>query len=81
MQIVKSREYRTGFQVGPWDMERLVQHLGGDESVTRVAVELGDGSFRAVCQQEAGEFRPGDVMSGRYLVEEGLVATACELVR
>jgi 4'-phosphopantetheinyl transferase EntD len=46
-----------------------------------VEVELDDGSFRAVFQQEAGEFRPGDVMSGRYLVEEGLVATACELPR
>jgi len=44
-----------------------------------VEVELGDGSFRAVFQQEAGEFQPGDVISGRYLVEEGLVATACEL--
>ncbi len=48
MQIVKSREYRTGFRVEPWDMERLVQHLGGDESVTRVAVELGDGSTLTV---------------------------------
>ena len=46
-----------------------------------VEVELDDGAFRAVFQQEAGEFRPGDVMSGRYLVEEGLVATACEFVR
>lgn len=46
-----------------------------------VEVELGDGSFQVVFQQEAGEFRPGDVMSGRYLVEEGLVATACELPR
>lgn len=46
-----------------------------------VEVELDDGAFRAVFQQEAGQFRPGDVMSGRYLVEEGLVATACELVR
>jgi 4'-phosphopantetheinyl transferase EntD len=44
-----------------------------------VEVEIGDGTFRAVFQQEAGEFQPGDVMSGRYLVEEGLVATACEL--
>jgi 4'-phosphopantetheinyl transferase EntD len=44
-----------------------------------VEVEIGDGSFRAIFQQEAGEFQPGDVMSGRYLVEEGLVATACEL--
>lgn len=41
--------------------------------------EVGDGSFRAVFRQEAGEFKPGDVMSGRYLVEDGLVASACEL--
>jgi len=46
-----------------------------------VEVELADGSFRAVFQQEAGEFRPGDVIEGRYLVEEGLVAAACELRR
>ena len=44
-----------------------------------VEVEVGDGSFRAVFQQEAGEFKPGDVMTGRYLVEDGLVASACEL--
>ncbi len=44
-----------------------------------VELEIDDGSFRAVFQQEAGEFKPGDVMSGRYLVEDGLVATACEL--
>jgi len=46
-----------------------------------VELELGDGSFQAVFQQNAGEFLPGDVMTGRYLVEEGLVATACELTR
>lgn len=46
-----------------------------------VEVEIGDGSFRAVFQQEAGEFRPGDVIDGRYLVEDGLVAAACELPR
>jgi 4'-phosphopantetheinyl transferase EntD len=46
-----------------------------------VEVELGEGSFRAVFRQEVGEFEPGDVMSGQYLVEEGLVATACELPR
>lgn len=44
-----------------------------------VEIEIGDGDFRAVFQQEAGEFQPGDVVSGRFLVEEGLVATACEL--
>ena len=46
-----------------------------------VEVELGDESFQAVFQQEAGEFKPGDVMTGHYLVEDGLVATACELAR
>ena len=46
-----------------------------------VEVELGEDSFQAVFQQEAGGFKPGDVISGRYLVEEGLVATACELHR
>ena len=44
-----------------------------------VELEMDDGSFRAVFQQRAGEFQPGDVMSGRYLVEDGLVASACEL--
>jgi len=44
-----------------------------------VQVELGDGSFHAVFRQEAGELKPGYEMSGRYLVEDGLVATACEL--
>jgi len=45
-----------------------------------VEMELGDGTFRATFQQQVGEFKPGDVMSGRFLVEEGLVATACELL-
>lgn len=44
-----------------------------------VEVELGDDGFRAVFRQEAGEFQPGDLMSGRYVVDEGLVAAACEL--
>ncbi len=44
-----------------------------------VIVDVGDGEFRAVFQQEAGEFKPGYQMMGHYLVEDGLVATACEL--
>jgi 4'-phosphopantetheinyl transferase EntD len=44
-----------------------------------VEVDLGDGEFEAVFQQDAGEFQPGHRMSGRYLVEDGLVAAACEL--
>lgn len=44
-----------------------------------VELELGEGEFRAVFRQAAGELQPGDVMTGRYLVEDGLVASACEL--
>ncbi len=44
-----------------------------------VEVEVGDGEFRAVFRQAAGEFEPGDEMNGKYLVEGGLVASACEL--
>lgn len=44
-----------------------------------VEVEVGDGAFRAVFRQGAGEFQPGDVLDGKYLVEDGLVASACEL--
>lgn len=44
-----------------------------------VEIELGQGEFQAVFRQEAGEFATGDVVRGRYLVEDGLVASACEL--
>jgi 4'-phosphopantetheinyl transferase EntD len=44
-----------------------------------VALHLDDGSFRAVFQRDAGEFRKGDSISGRYLIEKGVVATACVL--
>ena len=45
----------------------------------RVEIQLADGEFEAEFRQEAGEFRPGRVVRGRYLVEDGLVASACEL--
>lgn len=44
-----------------------------------VEIQLADGEFEAEFRQEAGEFRPGRVVRGRYLVEDGLVASACEL--
>jgi 4'-phosphopantetheinyl transferase EntD len=44
-----------------------------------VDVDVGAGAFRAVFRQPAGEFQPGYTMDGRYLVEDGLVASACEL--
>ena len=44
-----------------------------------VEVDVGDGEFRAIFKQAAGEFEPGDEMQGKYLVEGGLVASVCEL--
>lgn len=44
MQTVRSRDHAAGFRLGPWDVERLVQLLGGDERITHVAVELSDGT-------------------------------------
>lgn len=44
-----------------------------------VEIEIADGTFRATFQQGVDEFRPGDEIHGRYLVEDGLVASACEL--
>ncbi|MFO7587945.1 MAG: hypothetical protein R6X22_07705, partial [Gemmatimonadota bacterium] len=44
MQIARSREHAQAFRLGAWDLERLVQVLGGDAKVTRIAVELADGS-------------------------------------
>jgi len=44
-----------------------------------VEVEVGDGTFRAVFRQPAGEFEPGDELNGKFAVEDGLVASACEL--
>lgn len=45
-----------------------------------VEIEMDDGSFEAVFRQEVNGFRIGDVIRGRYLVEEGLVASGCELL-
>jgi 4'-phosphopantetheinyl transferase EntD len=54
----------------------LTREFLGFQAVT---LHLDDGVFRAVFQQDAGEFRYGDSISGRYLIEEGVVATACAL--
>lgn len=44
MTISKSKECRVGIRVDTWDIERLAQVLGGDERVTGLAIEMGDGS-------------------------------------
>lgn len=48
MTVSKSKEYRVGIRVDTWDIERLVQVLGGDERVTGLALELGDGSTQRI---------------------------------
>lgn len=44
-----------------------------------VELEFEDDRFAAVFRGPAGEFEPGDRLSGRYLVERDLVAAACVL--
>ncbi len=44
-----------------------------------LALHLGDGLFDAVFQQDVADFRQGDGISGRYIIENGVVATACAL--
>ncbi|MEM7436027.1 MAG: 4'-phosphopantetheinyl transferase superfamily protein, partial [Myxococcota bacterium] len=44
-----------------------------------VEIEAEEGRFRAVFRRPAGEFAPGDALSGRYLVDRDWVATACVL--
>jgi 4'-phosphopantetheinyl transferase EntD len=45
----------------------------------RVDLDLERGEFVAVFQREAGEFRPGDALRGKLLVEGGYVMTAMAL--
>jgi len=66
MQTVRSREHTGGFRLGSWDVERLVQVLGGDERVTHVAVELSDGT--TVQLAHAGEIVDIPNASGRAIV-------------
>jgi 4'-phosphopantetheinyl transferase EntD len=44
-----------------------------------LSLDLGDALFTAVFQQEVGEFRRGDRISGRYIIANGVVATACAM--
>ena len=44
MHVSKSNNCRVGFRIDSWDLERLAGLLGGDELVTGVTVEMGDGS-------------------------------------
>ena len=53
MHTIRSREYRRAFSVDSWDIERLVDLLGGDEKIRSIAVEFGDGSSTTL--EHAGE--------------------------
>lgn len=44
MNAMKSSERSFGVHLTPWDLERLVQILGGDEMLTGLSVDLSDGS-------------------------------------
>jgi len=44
-----------------------------------VSVVLEDHRFVAVFERDTGPFRRGESIAGRYLIEDGLVATACVL--
>lgn len=44
-----------------------------------VEVELDDAAFVAVFREPAGEFSSGDRLTGRWLVDDDLVAAACVL--
>lgn len=44
MNVSRSKEFRIGFRLDSWDLERLAQLLGGDELVTGLCVEMADGS-------------------------------------
>jgi hypothetical protein len=53
MQTIRANEYRQAFRVDHWDIERLVAVLGGDQRISRIVVEFGDGSSATL--EHAGE--------------------------
>lgn len=66
MQTVLSRDRVRAFRLGAWDVERLVQILGGDERITQVAVELSDGTTLRL--SHAGEIPAVPNARGRRIV-------------
>jgi hypothetical protein len=53
MHTIRAREYRRAFRVSSWDIERLVNLLGGDEKIRAIVVEFRDGSSTTL--EHAGE--------------------------
>ncbi len=54
------------------------QYLGFD--AIQIQFDLEARTFVAVFRKPAGEFRPGDTIPGRFIVERSLVLTGCSLV-
>jgi hypothetical protein len=76
MRIVRAKEYRTGFVVDAWDLERLVQALGGDGRLTRITAELGDGTSATLdATAEAVELPVGRGRAVRTVTVESLPPT------
>jgi hypothetical protein len=44
MNVSRSKQFRAGFRLESWDLERLAHILGGDEMVTCISVEMADGT-------------------------------------
>lgn len=65
MDAIRSKDYRVGFRISFWDLERLAQLLGGEELVTCVAIEMTDGSSRVL--EHVGEFKDVDNTPGRRI--------------
>lgn len=54
------------------------QYLGFD--AMEIQFDLSAQTFVAVFRKPSGEFRPGDTIPGRFLIERSLVVTGCSLV-
>jgi hypothetical protein len=65
MSTTRSKDCRVGVRLKPWDLQRLVQILGGDEMVTGLSVELSDGC--TVTLEDASEFGDLDNVKGRSI--------------
>jgi hypothetical protein len=63
MHVSKSKDCRIGFRIDSWDLERLAGLLGGDELVTGIAVEMGDGSSYQL--KDLGELQGVDNAAAR----------------
>ncbi len=79
MHVSKSKDCRVGFRIDSWDLERLAGLLGGDELVTGVAVEMGDGSSYQL--KDLGELQSVDNAPARPFREDNPTRLALVTIR